>query len=118
MGRCPAAAALLALLAATALLTPGMAAASLLPSQAQPLRIDVSSDAEAALFQQVVGALTVLSQATNENRPVPDDLVVAAAAPPGNFSATQVSSMFVRVLAAASMESEVASSLGNPNSYP
>ena len=116
MKRRPAAAVLLALLAAAALVAPSLAAASLLPSQAQPLRIDVSSDAEEALFKQVVGALTFLSQATNEDRPVPDDLVIAAAAP-RNVTAKQVSDMFVRVLAAASMESEVHSSLGDPKQY-
>ena len=113
----PAAAVLVVLLAAAALVTPATTAAvSLLPLQAQPLRIDVGSDAEAALFKQVVGALTLLSQATNEDRPLPDDLVVAAAAP-RNITAKQVSDMFVRVLAAASMESEVQISLGDPKQY-
>lgn len=85
--------------------------------------IGVRDEQELRLFQIVAAGLTQLSVATIENRTLPEprtsagSVSAAAATPPVGATPAQVRSAVASVLAAASIESEVLSTLGNPRKW-
>ncbi|KAL4440448.1 hypothetical protein ABPG75_003449 [Micractinium tetrahymenae] len=106
---------------AVLLLAPFAVAAQPLFSPEGPSHVPVEDDAEADLFEQILSGITEASAAIVEGRNASADVVVAAAAakarPPPKAAPSQVAKMVGRVLAAASLQSEALSALGDPSYF-
>ncbi|KAL4431781.1 hypothetical protein ABPG77_002997 [Micractinium sp. CCAP 211/92] len=113
-----AASAAAAVLAAALLLAMSGAAAQPLFSPEGPSHVPVENDAEAYLFQQVLTGITEASAAIVEGRNVSADRVAAAAAVKApDATPDQLARMVGRVMAAASLQTEALSALGDPSTF-
>lgn len=103
------------------LLAAHCAEAQFLFSPEGPSHVPVADDAEAELFEQILAGITEASSAIVEGRNASADTVVAAAAAkvqqPPNATAGQVAKVVGQVLAAASLQSEALSALGDPSYF-
>lgn len=77
-----------------------------------PWAVGVRNDAEAELFGQLIAAVSYVAKSELTGEPLPD-LVLASAAPK-NISAETVVQMLGQVFAAASLDTDVARTLGAP----
>ena len=99
-----------------------LVAAALAPVHAQvaqpegPAAIGIRSQDEEDLFKQVVQALATASEAFVKNKTIPEGMVVAASEP-RNLTVAKLSRAIGLVLAAASLDTEAARTLGAPKYY-
>ncbi len=113
-----AASAAAAVLAAALLLAASGACAQPLFSPEGPSHVPVENDAEAYLFQQVLTGITEASAAIVEGRNASADRVAAAAAVKApDATPDQLARMVGRVMAAASLQTEALSALGDPSTF-